>query len=220
LGGLNNTDGAGKTTNILVVIARPQMDRDIPHRFVSSAIVKVADLTQGVRVSRSSVREHSQHSKPISAASPAASCVKYAILNACRSAAAAGSTDSNIATTLLDRGLLTVTAMSYKIVSSAVDQIVRAVYKGLLLDGLSLPARVARREGAMLRLPAKQTRYDVAVDVLTIFFPGASNNLALRAMLSSNGPLLRPCPWSQRKPSKRRTSSVARRTFFCWKAPS
>ncbi len=45
VGGMNHTEV--KTTNILVVIARPQMDRDIPHRFVSSTIVKVADLTEG-----------------------------------------------------------------------------------------------------------------------------------------------------------------------------
>lgn len=49
--GLDNPNNAaraeGESTNILVVIARPQMERDIPHRFVSSTIVKVADLTQG-----------------------------------------------------------------------------------------------------------------------------------------------------------------------------
>jgi hypothetical protein len=33
--------------NILVVISRPQMARDIPHRFVSSTIIHVAELAKG-----------------------------------------------------------------------------------------------------------------------------------------------------------------------------
>ncbi|KAF8850417.1 hypothetical protein BDZ45DRAFT_731600 [Acephala macrosclerotiorum] len=36
-----------KCINILVVISRPQMDRDIPHRFVSSTIIHVAELAKG-----------------------------------------------------------------------------------------------------------------------------------------------------------------------------
>lgn len=38
---------ARDNVNILVVIARPQLDRDIPHRFVSSTIVRVAEFTNG-----------------------------------------------------------------------------------------------------------------------------------------------------------------------------
>jgi hypothetical protein len=107
--------------------------------------------------------------------------VKYAILNACRSAAAAGSADSNIATTLLNRGLLTVVAMSYKIASSAVYQMVRAVYKGLLLDGLTLPAALRDARAAMLRHPAKQTRYGVAVDVLDYLVPRCFQRLGVES---------------------------------------
>lgn len=36
-----------KCINILVVISRPQMDRDIPHRFVSSTIIHIAELAKG-----------------------------------------------------------------------------------------------------------------------------------------------------------------------------
>lgn len=121
--------------------------------------------------------------------------VKYAILNACRSAAAAGSADSNIATALLNRGLLAVVAMSYKIASSAVDQMVRTVYKGLLLDGLSLPAALRDARAAMLQHPAKQTRYGVAVDVLDYLVPrcfqqfGVESQALVKRAASSVPPL-------------------------------
>lgn len=36
-----------KCINVLVVISRPQMDQDIPHRFVSSPILHVADFSKG-----------------------------------------------------------------------------------------------------------------------------------------------------------------------------
>ena len=247
---VNRTDHAEvKTTNILVVIARPQMDRDIPHRFVSSSIVKVADLTKGsarveiVRPGTFAAFEAHLGSKPNGffhivhfdmhgeatptmyehlpnylqyshtltssssnliflqkthkggkltfAADPrnagdvadvlVKNGVKYAVLNACRSAAATGAADSNIATTLLSRGLVTVAAMSYKIASSAVDQMVRAFYKAVLLDGLTLPAALRDARVAMHDHPAKQTRYGLAVEVLDYLVPRCFHRLGVES---------------------------------------
>ncbi len=107
--------------------------------------------------------------------------VKYAVLNACRSAAATGAADSNIATTLLRRGLLTVAAMSYKIASSAVDQMVRAFYKAVLLDGLTLPAALRDARAAMHEHPAKQTRYGLSVEVLDYLVPRCFHRLGVES---------------------------------------
>ncbi|KAK0725287.1 hypothetical protein B0H67DRAFT_550890 [Lasiosphaeris hirsuta] len=223
--------------NILVVIARPQLDQDIPHRFVSSTIVKVADLTLGkarveivrpgtfdgfedhlgsrpkgffdivhfdmhgeattslatlsfLRKSRSgdelTLTTDPRNAKEVSEVL-VRNGVKYAVLNACQSAIATGSSDSNIAATLVNYGMLAVVAMSYKIASSAVDQMVRTFYDAVLLGGFTLAEGLRVARAAMQEHPAKKTQFGITVNVLDYLVPRCfqSPNLDDRPLVES-----------------------------------